>query len=197
MVNIFAGSSNGRTMDSGSINLGSSPSPAATKYIQTMRDVTLVFLLRQGEVCLGMKKQGFGEGKWNGIGGKVDEGEEIPLAASRELHEEIGVVADPEKMEKVAVIDFHFAQKPEWNQRMHVFFVREWDGEPQESDEMKPEWFAQDSLPYEQMWVDDKYWVPEVLRGRKINAQFHFSGTGEGIEKFFISDLKKREPHIR
>ena len=37
-----------------------------------------------------MKKRGFGEGKWNGFGGKVEEGETILQAALRELKEECG-----------------------------------------------------------------------------------------------------------
>ena len=33
--------------------------------------LTLVFLREGGKVLLGMKKRGFGVGKWNGFGGKV------------------------------------------------------------------------------------------------------------------------------
>ena len=47
--------------------------------------LTLVFLRREGEVLLGMKKRGFGEGKWNGFGGKVEAGETIVEAAAREV----------------------------------------------------------------------------------------------------------------
>lgn len=40
-----------------------------------MRDVTLCLLSTDTQVCLGMKKRSFGERKWNGVGGKVHEGE--------------------------------------------------------------------------------------------------------------------------
>ncbi|CAN0505072.1 unnamed protein product, partial [Ectocarpus sp. 12 AP-2014] len=33
------------------------------------------------EILLGMKKRGFGEGKWNGFGGKVESGESVEEAA--------------------------------------------------------------------------------------------------------------------
>lgn len=44
---------------------------------------TLAFLRRESEILLGYKKRGFGKGKWNGFGGKVDPGETIEHAAIR------------------------------------------------------------------------------------------------------------------
>lgn len=40
-----------------------------------------------------MKKRGFGVGKWNGYGGKLDEGESIERCAIRELEEECSIVS--------------------------------------------------------------------------------------------------------
>ena len=75
-----------------------------------MRQATLCFLLRERdggpEVLLALKKQGFGQGKWNGIGGKVDAGERVQEAARREVAEEIGVEVGP--LEKVALLTFCF-----------------------------------------------------------------------------------------
>jgi len=45
--------------------------------------LTLAFVRRPGEILLGYKKRGFGAGKWNGFGGKVEIGETIEDAASR------------------------------------------------------------------------------------------------------------------
>ncbi len=65
-----------------------------------MRQSTLVFVFNpKNHILLAMKKRGFGEGKWNGAGGKVEEGETIVQAASRELQEETGIEIAPEKME--------------------------------------------------------------------------------------------------
>ena len=54
-------------------------------------ETTLCLLRRNEEILLAMKKRGFGEGKYNGVGGKI-EGTETPEAAMlRETKEEIGV----------------------------------------------------------------------------------------------------------
>ena len=45
--------------------------------------LTLVLVCNADKVLLGMKKRGFGEGRWNGFGGKVETGETIPEAAVR------------------------------------------------------------------------------------------------------------------
>ena len=42
-------------------------------------------------VLLGMKKRGFGVGKWNGFGGKVENGETVFDGAMRELQEECSI----------------------------------------------------------------------------------------------------------
>ena len=49
----------------------------------TSKLLTLVMVVQPGKVLLGMKKRGFGEGKWNGFGGKVQSGETIEEAARR------------------------------------------------------------------------------------------------------------------
>ena len=65
-----------------------------------MRQCTLVFVFNpKKQILLAMKKRGFGEGKWNGAGGKVETGETIIQAASRELGEETGIEIIPEKLE--------------------------------------------------------------------------------------------------
>jgi len=49
--------------------------------------LTLVFIIEQERILLGMKKRGFGAGWWNGFGGKVQQGETIEEAAKRSTTE--------------------------------------------------------------------------------------------------------------
>jgi len=53
--------------------------------------LTLCIIHQHPKILLGMKKRGHGEGKWNGFGGKVEEGETIEEATRRETKEESGV----------------------------------------------------------------------------------------------------------
>jgi len=128
-----------------------------------------------------MKKRGFGVGKWNGVGGKLHENETIKEAAVRETREEISVELNANDFENVAIIDFYFENKPEFDQQVHVFFAEKWLGEPVESEEMKPQWYSYANLPFDKMWLDDIYWLPRVLKGEKIKAKFVFNENGSNI----------------
>lgn len=146
-----------------------------------MKTLTLLFLRKDGQVLLAMKKRGFGEGRWNGVGGKLEEGESIEVAMVRETQEEIGVT--PTVYEKVADIRFdEFFKGVATLMHVHVFTASEWKGEPSESDEMKPQWFAIDSVPYDDMWPDDPYWLPSVLDGKKVSASFRLDESDNIIE---------------
>jgi 8-oxo-dGTP pyrophosphatase MutT (NUDIX family) len=135
------------------------------------KTLSLLFLRRDDEVLLAMKKRGFGEGRWNGVGGKVEPGETIESAMIRETQEEIGVT--PTVYEKVGDIRFdEFFKGEPTLMHVHIFTATKWEGEPIESDEMKPEWFKTSEVPYDEMWSDDPYWLPQVLAGKKISADF-------------------------
>ena len=138
-----------------------------------------------------MKKRGFGRGKWNGVGGKVEPGETLVQAAIRELDEEIGVKALPKNLEKVGSIKFHFPTNSGWNQHMHIFFIKKWSGKPIETDEMSPKWYEKENLPYESMWVDDPYWLPNVLAGKKVEGEVHFNNDGTEIKNHSIKEIYK------
>jgi 8-oxo-dGTP diphosphatase/2-hydroxy-dATP diphosphatase len=146
--------------------------------MEKLRDATLVFLIKKSEgeitdICLAMKKRGFGMGRWNGVGGKVEAGKEtIEEAAKRETKEEINV--DVKELNKVAELSFNFPHNPAFDQMVHVYFVEKWDGEPTESEEMNPKWYSVNNLPYSDMWPDDIFWVPEVLKGNLVRATFQF-----------------------
>lgn len=135
------------------------------------KTLSLLFLRQGDQILLAMKKRGFGEGRWNGVGGKVEDGETIEQAMVRETQEEIGVT--PTNYEKVADIRFdeYFKGEPTI-MHVHVFVATKWNGEPTESEEMKPQWFNTTDIPYETMWSDDSYWLPSVLEGKKISADF-------------------------
>jgi 8-oxo-dGTP pyrophosphatase MutT (NUDIX family) len=132
---------------------------------------TLLFLIKDDKILLAMKKRGFGADRFNGVGGKPEGGEKIEQTLIRESIEEIGV--KPTKFEQVAMIDFdEYFKGEQIIMHMHVFFATKWTGKPAESEEMAPEWFDQSRIPFDRMWPDDPYWLPQVLAGKKIKADF-------------------------
>ncbi len=146
-----------------------------------MRNATLVFPIKDDKVLLGLKKAGFGAGKYNGFGGKVEPGESVVHAAVRELIEEVGIRIDERGAIPAAVLAFFFPAQPEWDQIVHVFLAKKWEDEPVESDEMKPRWFSSAQLPFDLMWQDDRYWLPLVLAGKRVTASFTFGEDNETV----------------
>lgn len=156
----------------------------------TMKDTTLCYLLEKDRILLAMKKRGFGAGRWNGCGGKLEPGETVRAAACREAREEIGVEIAESGLEAAADITFRFAARPEWDLRTRVFLAKTWRGNPAESEEMRPAWFSLDALPFKNMWADDPFWLPQVLAGKKLAAEFHFGGAGDSIKGFAIREAR-------
>ena len=72
-----------------------------------------------------MKKKGFGAGRWNGFGGKVEKGETVAEAAKREVLEEAGVEIDG--LEEIGVLDFEFIGNPEILE-VHIFKAFDFSG---------------------------------------------------------------------
>ncbi|MEI7960875.1 MAG: 8-oxo-dGTP diphosphatase [archaeon] len=155
-----------------------------------MNDHTLVFLLKGTKTILAMKKIGFGKGKWNGYGGKVEKGETIKEAAVRELFEESKIQTSEEKLLPLGVIEFKFLQKPEYDQDVHIFILEEF-GEAIETEEMKPNWFNIEKLPLTEMWDGDEHWIPIVLNKLTVKAKVEFLGEGKFEKIEFSEPLKK------
>lgn len=147
-----------------------------------MKLSTLCFCIRDNSVLLAMKKRGFGAGKWNGYGGKVGEKESPRTAAARELKEESNLFADERTLEQVALVRFYFDGSQLFE--CHVFLARDWQGEPDESEEMRPRWFSVSQLPFEEMWVADRKWIPLILAGKKLEAEVNFNTNGSEVKNF-------------
>ena len=98
-----------------------------TKYRKTLteplKQVTLCLLVKDDEILLAMKKRGFGKGRWNGVGGKPEQGETIEEALLRETQEEIEVT--PTSYHQVATLDFYFPSQLDIDVQVHVFLVDE------------------------------------------------------------------------
>lgn len=133
------------------------------------------------KILLGLKKRGFGIGKWNGFGGKIENEETTLKAAIRELKEETGLIA--QKLKDIGKLVFIFPLEKEIL-NVIIYLIEKYDGEPIESDEIDPAWFDYYNIPYDDMWEDDRHWLPAVLKNGIINGTFYYEN--DKIKKFIL-----------
>ncbi len=152
------------------------------------RIVTNLCIIHQHpRVLLGMKKRGFGVNKWNGYGGKIQEGETIEEALHREVEEEGGIKL--KNLEKLGVIEFEFPHLDQLIEN-HIYKAKEFIGEPVETEEMRPEWFDVGKMPFAEMWADDPYWIQMFLDDKKFKGKFVF-GEKEEILSYQLDEVKE------
>lgn len=109
--------------------------------------------------------------------------ETLKESLRREVLEEAGiVVVAPEKL---GIIEFEFQGNPEILE-VHIFRAAKFTGEPVEGEEMKPQWFHVDEIPFKEMWPDDIYWMPLFLTGKKFKGKFLFGESDSILEQELI-----------
>jgi len=131
---------------------------------------TLLFVRAGTNVLLMRKKRGHGAGRINAPGGKLETGETPRACAVRETLEETGVT--PLSPELRGVFRFVDLVQPQW--LGYVFVAERHVGEPVETDEGRPFWTPVDALPFADMWEDDRYWLPRLLAGERLEGEFLF-----------------------
>lgn len=137
---------------------------------QPVDRATLLFVVRDGEILLIRKKRGLGAGKINGPGGRLELDESPEQAAIREVREELRVT--PDGIHHHGELRFQFVDG--YSIHVWVFRADRCLGVPVETEEAVPLWFPTERIPYEQMWADDRYWLPLLLQGRSFTGRFIF-----------------------
>jgi 8-oxo-dGTP diphosphatase len=137
---------------------------------QARDPATLVFVIRGDEVLLIRKQRGLGRGKVNGPGGKLDPGEDALQCAARECEEELGIRV--RNLECMGEHKFQFIDG--YSIHCWVFRTSDFEGEPHATVEAIPLWTRIDDIPFEEMWEDDRIWLPLVIRGQPFRARWVF-----------------------
>ena len=149
--------------------------------------LTLCLIHQNGKILLGMKKRGFGVGRWNGFGGKLRQGETIEETVIRELKEETCLEA--QEITKRGILNFEFEDDSS-SLEAHIYSIDKFDGTPEETEEMNPQWFSINEIPYDNMWSDDIFWLPLFLKGKKFKGTFLFDRPSD---KEYQSKIIKQE----
>ena len=154
-----------------------------------IKKAVVAFLVEGDRVLLGHRKRvsnGLGQDLISGIGGKLEENETNEEALIREIKEEIEV--EVVGYREMGRIKFYFPHKPAWNQDVIIYIVDKWEGEPNETTDIKPEWFDKNEIPADKMWKDNSYWLGHVLSGKKVNAEFIHDESGN-IDDYILENI--------
>ena len=133
---------------------------------------TLTFVVDDNRVLLIRKKRGLGAGKINGPGGRLEPGEEPIDCATREVEEEVGIT--PLGLDYRGESLFQFVDG--YSIHVYAFVASGYRGELRETDEATPLWTDLDAIPYDQMWEDDRLWLPHALAGGTPQGRYIFDG---------------------
>ncbi|MDB4265822.1 8-oxo-dGTP diphosphatase [Akkermansiaceae bacterium] len=133
-------------------------------------EATLVFIHQGSRVLLIEKLRGIGMGKINGPGGKIDPGETPLECAVREVQEELHI----DTLDPVKRGELWFAMSDLPDIHCHVYTATKFTGTPTATDEAIPYWCEIADIPFEKMWEDDSYWLPQALKGETFDARFTF-----------------------
>ena len=157
------------------------------------RIATAVLIPLPEDYILMGRKQGspeIGEGTVNMPGGKMEPIDKtIRDCAAREVLEELGIVVDPAKLEKLAIITFYAGGVP--NMEVHFYRADSFSGEPRETESMIPERHHRDKIPYGRMLASDEHWFPQLLLGIKFYTSVYYREKAKGflkIDPFFPLD---------
>ena len=131
---------------------------------------TLVFVVRDGQVLLIRKKRGLGAGKINGPGGRLEPGESIEACAVREAQEELLIT--PTGLEHSGENLFQFVDG--YSIHVHVFRASGFSGTPTETAEAAPLWAPIEWVPYDEMWEDDRLWLPLMFARQRFVGRYVF-----------------------
>ncbi len=162
------------------------------KNTTEVKEMTLGFLVKDNKVLLAMKKRGFGVGRWNGIGGKLEVNESPESAMKREANEEINIKI--QSFRTAGSIIFYDSGNVDYKKKalkVYLYIIDKWDGIPKESEEMRPQWFDIKELPFRDMWNDDRYWLETVLSGKSITSEFLIDEANNKILEYVI-DVKRQ-----
>ncbi|PJE80814.1 8-oxo-dGTP diphosphatase [invertebrate metagenome] len=131
----------------------------------------LVFVIKRGKILLIRKKRGLGAGNITGPGGKVEDNELTYDCAVREIQEELNIT--PMHLAFSGSNRFQFTDG--LAMQMHIYTTSDYIGTPSETDEAAPLWYPVQDIPYDEMWEDDRLWMPLMLSNKSFNGCFLFN----------------------
>jgi 8-oxo-dGTP diphosphatase len=127
---------------------------------ERMKLATLCYVRRSAQTLMVhrvKKANDIHEGKWNGLGGKLEPGESPEECAIREILEESGLRATQMRLKGFLTFPL-FARDEDWY--AFVFVVDEFEGELIDSPEGDLEWVDNNRILDLNLWGGDRLFLP-------------------------------------
>ncbi len=143
-----------------------------------MKLATLVYLKRDGKTLMihRVKKQAdIHQGKWNGLGGKLEPGESPEACAVREVREESGL--EIRSLRYGGLLVFAGFKGEDWY--VWVYTSEAFDGELIDSDEGRLQWIPDAELRSLPLWPSDLLFLDWLEAGQVFSARFAYSPQDE------------------
>ena len=137
---------------------------------------TLCYVKHNGKTLMVHRNKKPGDihaGKWNGLGGKFEEGESPEGCVIREVQEESGLVIQNPRLHGLLV--FTNFKGTDWY--VFVFTATDFSGElTASSPEGRLEWVDDDKLTSLNLWESDRIFLPWIEAGKFFSAKFKYEG---------------------
>jgi 8-oxo-dGTP diphosphatase len=136
---------------------------------------TLCYVKQDGKTLMvyrNKKLNDIHEGKWNGLGGKFEDGETPEECVRREVREEAGLIIQNPRMH--GLLMFPKFKGNDWY--VFVFTATDFSGELIESPECRLEWIDDDRFAELNLWESDRIFLPWLEEGKFFSARFEYAG---------------------
>lgn len=129
------------------------------------------------------KENDMHEGKYNGVGGKLEAGETPQECAIREIYEETGLsVKDPDFK---GMITFPKLGKKQEDWVVYIFRVINFSGELIDCNEGNLEWIETDKLMDLNLWEGDRIFIPWLQKDAFFSGKFEY-GSDETLSAWSV-----------
>lgn len=115
------------------------------------------------------KENDIHEGKWNGLGGKLERGETPEECIRREIREESGLLIENPQLRGILTFP-GFDEENDWY--VFVFLIKQFSGDLVESPEGELQWIPDSRLLNLNLWEGDHYFLEWLRGGRFFSGKF-------------------------